>query len=257
LRSPVVLVTDVDVAMEPGCLRELVRTLEADPACAIVGAHLRPSTQLLEERLHWWLLGRLWWLEGEILGAAGVAAPCYALRPAAVRDPLPPDVTADDVHLALIAGSRGFRVRRCPGARAHELRVPRSWSELLRYRRRRGGGVVHELGAFAAGGGASRRFRLALALRRWQLRVVPWLALGLAVLAPALAGPRGFLWLGGLGAALALPVVAAAFAAGELERERRPWWRLPAACLRLALANGLALLAPGRGRNPAVPGSPR
>ena len=120
-----------DVAMAPDCLRELVRVLACDPRTALVGASLAPRTPLLEERLHWWLLDRLWWLEGELLGTAHVAAPCYALRPEVVRGPLPPDVMADDVCLALAVGARGFRVRRCARARAEELRVPRSWSELL------------------------------------------------------------------------------------------------------------------------------
>jgi len=251
--APIAVVSDADVAMEPGCLRELVRVLEGDPRTAIVGAHLEPRTGLLEERLHWWLLDRLWWLEGEVLGAAGVAAPCYALRPEAVRDPLPPEVTADDVHLALVVGSRGWRVRRCANARAQELRVPCTWSELLRYRRRRGGGFAHEIGTFVPPAGAPARFRLALGLRSVQLRIAPRLALALGVSAPFLAGGRGLLALAALGAAWALPVLAAAFATGAFERERRPAWRLPAACARLAAANALALLAPGRGRNPAGP----
>jgi hypothetical protein len=142
-------------------------------------------------------------------------------------------------------------VRRCASARAEEQRVPRTWSELLRYRRRRGGGFAHELATFAPPAGAPRRFRRTLGLRRFQLRVVPRLALGFVLLAPALAGWSGLLALGGLGAALALPVLAAAFVAPAFAGERRPVWRLPVACARLAAANVLALLWSGRGRNPA------
>jgi cellulose synthase/poly-beta-1,6-N-acetylglucosamine synthase-like glycosyltransferase len=249
--APIVVVSDADVAMAPGCLRELVRALEADPGTALVGAHLEPRTELLEERLHWWLLDRLWWLEGDLLGAAGVAAPCYALRPEAVRDPLPPEVTADDVHLALVVGSRGWRVRRRASARAEEQRVPRTWPELLHYRHRRGGGFAHEVATFAAPSAAPGRFRWMLRLRRFQLLVAPRLALALVLLAPALDGWRGLLALAGIAVAFGLPLLAAVFAAPAFARERRPVWRLPAACARLAAANGLALLWPGRGRNPA------
>jgi len=245
LRTPVAVVTDADVALAPETIRALVRVLEDDPGTALVGAHIEPDTPLLEERLHWWLLDRLWWLEGEVLGAAGVAAPCYALRPDLLREALPADVTADDVHLALIAGSRGWRVRRAPTARVRELRVPRTAAELLRYRRRRGGGFVQEVRTFLWRDGLGLRFRAALALRYWQLRIVPRLALGLLVAAPTLAGVRGVFGLAVLAAAVGLPLVVASRTSDAFADSRRPAWRLPLAGLRLLAANALALLVPG------------
>lgn len=247
VRAPVAMVTDADVSLAPDALRELARGLEADPTTAILGAHVVPDTPLLEERLHWWWLERLWWLEGELLGAAGVAAPCYALRPEAVVEPLPPDVTADDVHLGLLAGARGWRVRRSRTARARELRVPRSIAELFRYRRRRGGGFVREVRAFLGRRGASPRFRVLVALRYVQLRVAPLLALALVAATPW-TGSSGVALLAGLGLATAALALGAARGAESFAGDRRPAWRLPAAALRLVAADAVALLAPGRGR---------
>ncbi|HKJ23694.1 MAG TPA: glycosyltransferase, partial [Myxococcota bacterium] len=254
VRAPVAVVSDADVALAPDAVRELARGLAADPSTAILGAHVTPATPLLEERLHWWWLDRLWWLEGELLGAAGVAAPCYALRPEAVVEPLPHDVTADDVHLGLLAQARGWRVRRSRTARARELRVPRTAAELLRYRRRRGGGFVHEVRAFLGRRGAAPRFRALVALRYAQLRLAPLLALTLVAAAPW-TGASGVALLAGLGLASAALALGAARGADAFAADRRPAWRLPAAALRLAAANAFALIVPAHGR-PASRGRP-
>jgi len=247
IRAPVAVVADADVALAPDCVRELVRALEADPATGLVGAGVEPDTPLLEERLHWWWLGRLSWLEGEVAGAASVAAPCYALRPEAVGTPLPAALHADDVHLALVARSRGWRVRRAPAARARELRVPHTLGELWRFRARRGGGFVHALHDFGGRSGAPAGVRASVALRRLQLRVAPWLALGLAVAAP-FAGARGVAIVLGWAIASATPLLAAARRAPAFADARRPVWRLPLAGLRLLAVGGLALLVPAAHR---------
>ena len=36
-----------------------------DSHTGIVGANVRPYSALLEERIHWWFLNYLWWLEGK------------------------------------------------------------------------------------------------------------------------------------------------------------------------------------------------
>jgi cellulose synthase/poly-beta-1,6-N-acetylglucosamine synthase-like glycosyltransferase len=144
LHPDAVIVTDVDAALDPGCIRALIDALRADPRTAIVGARIRPATSLLEERIHWWLLSSLWWLEGEALGAGAVSGVCYAIRPSAFV-PLPADCTAEDIRLALDVCARGSSVRLCRTALATELRVPQTVREFLLFRRRRGGGYVREL----------------------------------------------------------------------------------------------------------------
>jgi len=132
--------------------------------------------------------------------------------------------------------------------------VPRSFAELVRYRRRRGGGLVHEVRE-ASAPGAPAGFRRLRALRHWQLRGAPRVALALTVAAPFLFGVPGLLGPLGLGLALGVPFVLAARADGRFADERRPLARIPLAWLRLLLASGLALLVPGHGRSPARGGS--
>jgi cellulose synthase/poly-beta-1,6-N-acetylglucosamine synthase-like glycosyltransferase len=245
IRTPVVVVSDADVALAPDGVRALVRELAADPRTAIVGAHVEPDTPLLEERLHWWLLGRISRLEGR-LGATLVAAPCYALRPEAVTRPLPPDLSADDVHLGLAARADGWRTVRSSSARARELRVPRDLPELFRFRRRRGAGARRAVGALLLRPGLGARARARLAFRYWQLGVTPWLGLALAVAAP-FAGTRGAALVLGLLALAGVPWLVAVRRDPAFAAARRPVWRLPLAGLRLAAAGAVALLT-GRER---------
>ncbi len=71
LKQDIVVFTDVDSVLEPSCIRELISMLERDPNTAVAGATVRPDTDLLEERIHWWFQNYLWWLEGEVLSTAG------------------------------------------------------------------------------------------------------------------------------------------------------------------------------------------
>lgn len=229
----IVIATDADGRLARDCIRRLVEALRADPATAMVGAWVEPASTLREERLHWALLNRLWWLEGEAIGAAGLSGVCCAMRRSAVTLP---SEGADDIALALSASARGYRVRLCRAARARELRVPQSIGELLRYRRRRGRSYLHALDTAPRGG--HRGARLARAVRRFHFRVTPVaalvaLGLGLAVLETA-AWPLVPI----AGASFALPFAALAWKARP--RDSRP--QLALACVRLLAVTWLAML---------------
>lgn len=144
VRPAFVVVTDADARLDPLCVRELVRTLIDDPDTAVVGASIHVASDLAEERLYWWGISRLWWLEGEALSAAIVSGVCYAARRAAAIM-VAHDARAEDAHLSLRAAGQGLRVRLSRTAWATEVRVPRTAHDLLRYRRRRGAEYLREL----------------------------------------------------------------------------------------------------------------
>jgi len=239
VKQEIVVVTDADAVLEPGCVRELVRTLSQDPQTAIVGASVRPATPLLEERMHWWLLNRLWWLEGEVLSAALVSGVCYAVRRSCAA-PLVPDGT-DDAQLALGAGARGLRARLCPAARATEMRVPRSPSELLEFRRRRGLDYARALRR-AAPGRAPFGWRLARAIRLWHFRVAPAVGLAVAALGFALLASDHWPWAMLAFAAFALPALAMVARGASQECRPAAWWQIGFATTRLLALTWLALL---------------
>lgn len=177
----IAVVTDVDSALEPSCVKELVSVLEHDPYTAVVGAVVRPDSSLIEERIHWWLLNYLWWLEGEVLSSASISGVCYACRREKVL-PLVKEAKAEDIHLALTAASRGYRVRICRKAFATEIRVPQTVREFLQFRHRRGSVYVSELLRSLRKAHTSAGGRLARLMRLWHFLVTPMLVVCLGLL---------------------------------------------------------------------------
>ncbi len=173
--GPEILVfSDSDSRLEPSCIRELVQSLIDDPKNALVGASVEPKSFLLEERIHWLVLNTIWWLEGEIFAGAGISGVCYALNRRFFSHPMH-DAVAEDIHIGLDAGARGYRVRICRAAKAVELRVPQTTVEFLQYRRRRGASYIHELVFPPDHPHPPRGWKLIRLLRLRQFSWVPWL----------------------------------------------------------------------------------
>ncbi len=237
LHQEVVVCTDADATLEPGCIGALVATLRADPQTSVVGARVRPATRLLEERIHWRLLNRLWWLEGEALGAAAVSGVCFAMRRAETA-PLPGDCDAEDVHVALRATAHGRRARLCRTALATELRVPQSAREFLRFRRRRGAGYLRELRRPAMPG-VPARWHVVRGLRLFHFLAMPALAGLAAGSAVLLLATPAWPWVPATAGTFAVPLLAAGAASSALPR----LWHVPVAAGRLAGLIWLSLLA--------------
>lgn len=250
LHHDAVIVTDVDTTLDPACIRNLIDTLRSDPTTAIVGARIRPATGLLEERIHWWLLNSLWWLEGEALGAAAVSGVCYAIRPSAFV-PLPADCTAEDIRLALGVGARGLSVRLCRAALATEVRVPQTVRDFLLFRRRRGCGYIREL-LRARVPAAPLRWHAVRLFRLYHLLVMPLVATAAVASGLALCATAQWHWPAMIAVAFALPVLVALFASTTLGGEGRRWWRLSVAAGRLAGLTWLSLLGLPRAALPRL-----
>jgi glycosyltransferase involved in cell wall biosynthesis len=256
LSHELVVVTDADSRLDPPCVRELVRALLADPRTAVVGASIRPATSLPEERLHWWGLNYLWWLEGEALSAAVVSGVCYAARRTSIAV-LAHDATAEDVHISLAAAGRGLRARLSRAAWATEVRVPRTARELLSFRRRRGTDYLRELRRDAAVP-VPLGARVARAIRLFHFRVTPWLVAGTLTIAIALLFTAYWRWPVLAGVALLLPPIVVLYRSRSLRADgsRR---QLAVAGMRLAgllWVSLLSLRASTSAPRPAVQQSP-
>lgn len=232
LTQDIVVITNVDSVLEPSCIRELVNTIEQDSDTAVVGATVWPDSYLLEERIYWWFLNYLWWLEGEVLSSAGVCAVCYAFR----RDKLVPlawGVHADDVHVALAASSRGSRVRLCRTAHATEVRVPQTASELVQVRCRRGADYLSELRRSSQYSNAPLGWHVVRLIRLWHFLVTPKLGIALAVCSVVLLGTSYYMWPLLTLVGFAAPVLAVLFTSRTLRSNGCRWWRLGLAISRL------------------------
>jgi cellulose synthase/poly-beta-1,6-N-acetylglucosamine synthase-like glycosyltransferase len=246
-----VVTTDADTALDPGCIRALVELMVGDPSTAVVGARVRPGTELLEERIYWWFLNSLWWLEGEALSAAIVSGVCYATR-RSVAQATPHANGADDVLFALAAGAHGHGVRLCRAAGAIETRVPHTIAEFVSFRRRRGAGYFGALIAPLPVRGLSR-WRLARAVRLFHFTVSPFAAVAMALLGLALCAAGAWGWPLLVAAAFLLPIAAALFGSRTLAALGAPRWRLGAAAVRLVGLIWLSVLTTPR----TIPPSPR
>ena len=182
LPQEIIVVTNVDAVLEPSCIKELVSMLENDLKAGVVGATIWSADALVEERLHSYYLNYLWWLEGEVLSSAGVSGVCYAFRREAVL-PLAPDALADDIYVTLAAGAKGYRARICRTAHAKEIRVPRTASEFMQFRYRRGSAYLYELWRSSQYANVPVGWWLVRLMRLWHFLVTPKLGVGLVFLA--------------------------------------------------------------------------
>lgn len=246
-----VVTTDADTQLDPGCIRALVELLVSDPRTAVVGARIRPGTELLEERVYWWFLNTLWWLEGEALSAAIVSGVCYAVRRSVVLA-APHAAGADDVLFALAAGAHGHGVRLCRPAGAVETRVPHTLAEFVSFRRRRGAGYLGALVAPLPAHGVSG-WRLARAVRLFHFTISPLIAAALVLMAAALCVLGAWGWPLLAAAAFVLPIAAALFASRTLAALGVPRSRLALAAVRLVGLLWVSILMTPR----AMPISPR
>jgi len=231
VREEVVVATDADAELDPACVRLLVEVLVRDPHTAVAGARVRPATRLAEERIYWWFLNTLWWLEGEALSAAAVSGVCYAMRRRVVLE-APRAPGADDILFALAAGATGHGVRLCRPAWARETRVPQTVADFVRFRRRRGAGYFGALLAPLPASGLTG-WRIARGVRLFHFRVTPATTAIVVVSGVALLWTPYWPWPLAAGAAFALPVFAALFASRSLADVCARRWQLAVRALSL------------------------
>jgi cellulose synthase/poly-beta-1,6-N-acetylglucosamine synthase-like glycosyltransferase len=214
----IIVFTDADSRLEPSCIKELIQCLMSDPETAMIGATVKPQSRLLEERIHWIFLNYIWWLEGEVFSSAGISGVCYAVK----RDifhSLAQDAIADDIHLGLDISARGNRVRICRRAIAHELRVPQTTQEFIKFRRRRGASYANELLHSQNRADPPIGWKIAKFVRLWQFYWVSWFALTMTGTACFLAGTRYWMFLFLLFAVLLVSVITQVFfLANHLEK---------------------------------------
>jgi len=192
--SPWVLVTDADSRLGPDTLRRLVRKGESDARIAAIGATVHPAGAVASERLHWAFADGLRLRESARGAASIVTAPCYLFRREVVPS-FPPDVVADDVHVAFRSAAAGRRVA-FVAADVSELRNPVSLGEMARHKYRKGHAYLREVFRFLPQAGSmAPRSRAVFLWRAAQMLVVPPAAAILAVLLAVVltaAGPAGW-----------------------------------------------------------------
>jgi len=130
----ILVLTDADVRLHPGTLRELVANFADERVGAVCGRTLvepRAAATSLGERLKYRFDGSVRLLQSRIWSLPGADGGLYAIRRHLFR-PLPEDTVADDMAVALGVVEQGFRVVYDPTATANEPAAPAFRAELGR-----------------------------------------------------------------------------------------------------------------------------
>lgn len=141
----IIVNTDVDALMDPGCLVNLIDAFEDMPQLPdVVGAWTYPENCTWLERVYWYLANWHRVLESRFFSASHVVAPCYAFRKS-LLERFPDDVVADDVYIAWYAIIGGSKVRYERSAKCREIRNPRSLWQMYQHKNRKGNAFLREL----------------------------------------------------------------------------------------------------------------
>jgi poly-beta-1,6-N-acetyl-D-glucosamine synthase len=130
--APVVVVSDANNTLAPGAIEAMVRHLDDPRVGAVAGEKIEADGA--GEDLYWrfesWLKQREWRL-GTTIGLVGELA---AIRTDAWQ-PIPADISSDDLWIALDLSGRGYVIAYEPRARAHEpadLTMRQKWERRTR-----------------------------------------------------------------------------------------------------------------------------
>jgi len=174
LHGDVVVVTDCDARLDAKALYWMAAEFEADEQVAVVGAFTRPRDGLAVERCFWAAQNRIRLMESSAGHVSMVIACCYAFRRTLLAA-FPDDAIADDVYVAAIANTLGFRVKYCPQALVEELRTPQSLPEFFMHKARKSNAVLRELLRFSyCLPDMPVRWKSILATRIVQQLLLPW-----------------------------------------------------------------------------------
>ncbi|MCA9670130.1 MAG: glycosyltransferase [Myxococcales bacterium] len=183
-KGSIIVQTDCDAELPADALLVFARAFEQLPDAGVLGAWVEPKTDLAEEAAFWRDQNALRRLESRGGVSSVVIAACYAYKREALTS-LPPDVIADDVHIAFLCQKEGYASYYLDAPRVLEVRAAQEVASIWRHKFRKAHANLRELARFAGRYGDTRlRWRVVFYSKFLQSWVVPLsLPLGLPVLA--------------------------------------------------------------------------
>lgn len=143
LRGQIIVNTDVDARLSPDALKWIAAEFALDPSVWVVGAYSHPTNTLEIERYYWDAQNKGRFLESDAGTTSIVIAQCYAFR-RELLSAFPTDVVADDIYVAFLASTLGYRVVYSRYAIAIETRSPQSYTEFLPHKFRKSNAFLRE-----------------------------------------------------------------------------------------------------------------
>ncbi len=143
LRGEIIVNTDVDARLSPDALKWLAAEFVSAPDAWVVGAYCRPAHTLAIESYYWDGQNKGRFLESNCHTTSIVIAECYAFR-RELLTAFPDDVIADDIYVAFLANTLGYRTIYSQHARAVETRSPQRYEQFLAHKFRKSNAFLRE-----------------------------------------------------------------------------------------------------------------
>jgi len=143
LKGEIIVNTDVDAHLRPDTLKWVAAEFNTAPDVYVVGVYISPASSMEVELYYWDSQNKVRLLESDAGAASIVIAPCYAFKKGLLTA-FPDDVVADDVYVATLANSLGYRAVYSRAATARETRMPESYAEFLPHKFRKSNAVLRE-----------------------------------------------------------------------------------------------------------------
>jgi cellulose synthase/poly-beta-1,6-N-acetylglucosamine synthase-like glycosyltransferase len=190
LLGELVVITDADAQLGTDTLARIAAEFCADPVTAVVGAYTYPSGAMLIERYYWETQNKGRLLETKAGSASIIVAPCYAFRRGLLSS-FPEDVIADDVHVAFLANTLGYRTVYSLQAVACETRSPQALAEFMPHKFRKSNAFLRESLRFMYRLPEMNLFcKMMMVTRTAQQLLLPWAVLWWLLLAGVLVTLR-------------------------------------------------------------------
>jgi cellulose synthase/poly-beta-1,6-N-acetylglucosamine synthase-like glycosyltransferase len=192
LKGEIIVNTDSDARLSPEALKWIAAEFDQSTEVGVVGAYCRPANTLDIERYYWSAQNKGRFMENDAKTSSIVVALCYAFRKDLVQS-FPVDVVADDIYIAFLANTLGYKTVYTPHATAMETRSPKSIHEFIPHKFRKSNAFLRESMRFIYRLPEMDSFcKMMLLTRISQQILLPWMLLFWILLATTLLSLQNY-----------------------------------------------------------------
>lgn len=143
ISGEIIVNTDVDSLLSRHSLKWIAAEFNVSNEVAVVGAYCRPSKTLEIEKYYWAAQNKSRFMENDAWASSIVVAPCYAFKRTLLSS-FPDDVVADDVYIAYLANTLGYKTVYSRHAMVMETRNPEKYRQFISQKFRKSNAFVKE-----------------------------------------------------------------------------------------------------------------
>lgn len=185
-KGEIIVNTDVDGMLEKNCLLKMVEEFKAHRDAAVVSAYSYPKDVSDVDRYYWLSQNRGRILETKAYASSIAIAVCYGFKKDLLKS-FPEDVVADDIYIAYLANTLGYKTIYSTKAIAFENRGAKSTIDFIYHKFRKSNAFLKETLRFLyMVPNMPRLWQLMYITKLAQLLLIPWAILSWIILAVSL-----------------------------------------------------------------------